>query len=180
MHAATLTQSWMLELFAALPQYYGYHRRMNANHDEATFRLAQGQRLQDLGQRLLDGAETRAHLLSEEQHHVVELLTDDITTVLKLLNRSGAIALEGDPETVIPELQTVDAELMLMLEHLWANGDALFSHDGPVFDAACRTVAACLESFLRLAEERNRLLGLGWESEFGWKPSTRLGEGSEN
>ena len=73
-----------------------------------------------------------------------------------------------------------DAELMLMLEHLWANGDALFSHDGPVFDAACRTVAACLESFLRLAEERNRLLGLGWESEFGWKPSTRLGEGSEN
>ena len=28
----------VLELFAALPQYYGYHRRMNANHDEATFR----------------------------------------------------------------------------------------------------------------------------------------------
>jgi len=180
MPAATITQSWMLELFDALPHYYGYHRRMNANHDEAAFRLALGQRLQDLGQRLLDGAEARAHLLSEEQHHVVELLTDDITTVLKLLNRSGAIELDGDPETVIPELQAVDAELMLLLEHLWRNADALFSHDGPVFDAACATLAASLEAFLRLAEERNSLLGLGWESEFGWQPRTRLGGGTEN
>jgi len=180
MQAATLTRTWMLELFDALPHYYGYHRRMNANHDEAAFRLALGQRLQDLGQRLLDGAEARAHLLSEEQHHVVELVTDDITTVLKLLNRSGAIELAGDPQLVIPELQAVDAELMLLLEHLWANGEEIFSHEGPVFDAACRSVAACLESFLRLAEERNRLLGLGWESEFGRVPTTRLGRGTEN
>lgn len=177
MHAATLTQSWMMELFEALPHYYGYHRRTRANHDEATFRLALGQRLQDLGQRLLDGVEARPHLLSPEQHELVDMIADDITTVLKLLNRTGVIELDGDPATVIAELQSVDAELMLLLESLWRDGAAMFRGECEDFDPAFRSLAACLEAFLRLAEERNRLLGLGWESEFGWTPVSRLGGG---
>ncbi len=178
--AATLTQPWMLELYDSLPQYFGYHRRTRANHDEAEFRLALGQRLQELGQRLFDGADLRPHLLAREQHDLVELLTEDITTVMKLLNRTGVIHISGEPGETILELQTIDGELLILLERMWTSADAMYLNECSDFKPAAQSLTICLEAFLRLAEERNNLLGLGWESEFGRAPSMNVVVETEN
>ena len=172
--AATLTQPWMLELYDSLPQYFGYHRRTRANHDEAEFRLALGQRLQELGQRLFDGADLRPHLLARKQHELVEMMTEDITTVMKLLNRTGVISISGDPGESILELQTIDGELLILLERMWALADAMYLNECVDFMPAAQNLTICLEAFLRLAEERNSLLGLGWESEFGRAPTMNV------
>jgi len=178
--AATLTQTWMLELYDSLPQYFGYHRRTRANHDEANFRLALGQRLQELGQRLFDGADLRPHLLARKQHDLVEMLTEDITTVMKLLNRTGVIQIAGDPAEAITELQTIDGELLILIERMWLSAEAMYANECIDFQPASQALTICLEAFLRLAEERNSLLGLGWESEFGREPHMNVVIETEN
>jgi len=172
--AATITQAWMLELYNSLPHYFGYHRRTCANHDEASFRLAIGHRLQDLGQRLLDGADARPHLLTNRQHELIELLAEDITTIMKLLNRTGVIRIGGDLDDAIKELQTIDGELLILIESMWQSANAMFVSECAGFETASCNLAACFEAFLLLAEERNSLMGLGWESEFGRSPDTRI------
>ncbi len=165
--AATLTPTRMSGIYEALPHYHSYFRRHAANADETEFRLEVGRQLQEMGQQLLDGAEARGHMLGQEQHDLVEMITEDLTTILRLLNRSGVIRMVDDPEITIPQLDTVDRQLILLLERLWADTGDLLDADGDRFQEVGADMAGCLAVFLDIAEERNRLLGLGWESEFG-------------
>ncbi len=94
--AATLSLNWMTDLFAALPDYHEYYSRYAANGDETKFRLALGQQLQVIGQHLLAGSESRVMALGDEQHEIIDLLADDVSDCLKMLNRTGAIQLAAD------------------------------------------------------------------------------------
>lgn len=165
--AASISSPRLTGLYEALPYYPGYFRRHAANADETEFRLEVGRQLQDLGQRMVDGAESRPHLLSPEQHDVIEALAEDIGTVLRLLNRTGTIRFVDEPEIAIPQLRETDSQLIILLERLWDLIEVLFVDDTSVFALVADEMATCLAMFLELAEERNRLLGLGWESEFG-------------
>jgi hypothetical protein len=164
--AATLTHMGMTDIYEAMPHYHSYFKRHAANADETAFRLALGQQLEGLGQRLLDGAETRPHMLSREQHEIIELMTDDLSSILKLLNRTGVIRLADEPDVSIPYLKALDRQLLMLLEYMWARTNELFGGDAAAFKQTAGEMAACLNHFLEVAEERNGQLGLGWESEF--------------
>jgi hypothetical protein len=164
--AATLTHMGMTDIYDAMPHYHSYYKRHAANADETTYRLALGLQLEGMGQRLLDGAETRPHLLSRDQHEIIDLMTDDMTTILKVLNRTGVIHLADEPEVSIPYLKALDRQLLMLLEHMWKRTSTMFDADADAFKIAAGDIAACLAHFLEVTEERNSQLGLGWESEF--------------
>lgn len=164
--AATLTFLGMAEIYEALPHYHTYFRRHAANADETSYRLALGQQFEGMGHRLLDGSELRPHLLSTEQHQIIDMMTDDMTTILKLLNRTGVIRLVDEPEVAIPTLQGLDQKLIMLLEFMWACTEEMFEGDADDFKRTATNMAAGLAHFLEVAEDRNGQLGLGWESEF--------------
>ena len=164
--AATITHMGMVNLYASMPHYYTYFKRYAANADETSFRLALGRQLESMGQRLLDGSEQRPHLLTQEQHQIIDLMTDDLSTILRLLNRTGVIRLVDEPDVCIPLLNDLDRQLIMLLEHMWMCTSSMFCGDQEHFDRTAATMAACLAHFLDLAENRNNQLGLGWESEF--------------
>jgi len=165
--AATLTHMGMTDIYDAMPHYHSYFKRHAANADETAFRLALGQQLESLGQRLLDGAETRPHLLSREQHEIIDLMTDDMSTILKVLSRTGVIHMADEPDVSIPYLKALDRQLLMLLEHMWKRTSSIFDSDTDAFKTTAGDMAACLAHFLQVTEERNSQLGLGWESEFG-------------
>lgn len=173
--SATVSLTWMTTLFEALPHYDLYGSRHAANAHETAFRLALGQLLQNMGQRLLDMVEARSAALGEGQYEIIDMLADDVGNCLKLLNRTGTIHLADEPDETIYELNSIDTKLMLLLEHLWGSSDKLITGDGLLFGDLAHDLAAYLQIFLELAEHRNSLLGLGWESEFGLKPGYSYG-----
>jgi hypothetical protein len=164
--AATLTHMGMAEIYEALPHYHTYFKRHAANADETSFRLALGQQFEGMGNRLLDGVEIRPHLLSQEQHQIIDMMTDDITTILKLLNRTGVIRLADEPEVAIPTLRGLDQKLIMLLEFMWSCTEEMFEGGVDDFQRTATNMAAGLAHFLEVAEDRNAQLGLGWESEF--------------
>lgn len=168
MPAASVSLDQMTRLMEHLPRYATYASRRRAVDAEREFRRSLGGLLKQCGDRLLDVAERRAEMLSSEQEEIIDLLVDHISSIFRRLDREGQVIIAGDPQETVAELEELDNRLLLLVEHALILTRALDEKSPP--DHWFRNQAVLLSQDLadlsHTAEERNYLLGLGWESEF--------------
>ena len=161
----------MTTLLERLPSYAGYRTEAEAAEAERVYRQALGAVLRDCGGHLMGVLERRPKLLSAEQERLIGGLVERVARIFRRLDREGSVCLVGHCRTTIAELEELDAHLILMVEEALTLARALGA-DVPAAawfaDEAGRLVSD-LDSFSEMAEERNYLLGLGWESEFSWR-----------
>lgn len=166
--SASVSLHQMTVLLAHLPHYAAYDSGGRAVAAERCFRRSLGCLLKECGDHLLRVAETAASLLSGEQDEIIDLLIDHISSIFKRLDREGRVAIAGDPDVTVPELEALDSRLLQFAERALTLTRTLDE---------CRPAATWFrnEAFLLsknldelslAVEERNYLLGLGWESEF--------------
>jgi hypothetical protein len=169
--AARLSFAELTSLIERMPHYNNYRTLDDAAAAERTFRRALGGMIKECGDRLLTVAENRGQFLAGEQREMIDVLVDRIAAILRRLDREGIVCLVGDCETTIAELEEIDTRLILLVEesltlvhHLNCGLPSArwFRHEATLLS---RDLAA----FSEAAEERNYLLGLGWESEFTWR-----------
>ncbi len=167
---ATLSYPVMTSLLAKMPCYAAYRTEAEAAEAERVYRHALGAVLRDCGSHLMLVLERRSPALSSEQQHLVGSLVERIARIFRRLDREGAICLVGDCHATIHELEELDTRLILMVEEALglthnlgpeAPTTAWFKHDAD-------RLSEDLDTFSEMTEERNYLLGLGWESEFAW------------
>ena len=168
--AASVSCSQMTCLMDKIPTYSDYRSLDEAADAERIFRHALGIMLKDCGEHLLNVAENRGQLLSMDQQLMIDVLIDRIGSIFRRLDREGVVCLVGDCQATIAELEELDTRLILLIEealntvrHLETEVPAAswFNNE------ACR-LSQDLATFSEMTEERNYLLGLGWESEFTW------------
>jgi hypothetical protein len=168
MPSASVSVHEMTSLMQHLPRYEGYDSGRRAVLSERDFRRSLGGLLKECGDHLLTVAERRAQLLSDEQEEIIDLLVDHISSIFRRLDREGHVAIAGDPAETVPELEDLDGRLLLLAEHALTLTRTLNEQTPP--DHWFRHQAVLLSQELaelsRTTEERNYLLGLGWESEF--------------
>jgi hypothetical protein len=167
---ASLSFPEMSDLMAKMPTYSRYCSAAEAAEAERVFRQAMGFLMKECGEHLLGIAENKAQILSSEMEQRIDDLIDRISLIFRRLDREGTVSLVGNSAATIAELEALDIRLILMIEEAmslvrnletevpaasWFKTDA----DKLTVDLAC---------FSEMAEERNYLLGLGWESEFQW------------
>lgn len=168
MPAASVSLHQMTVLMAHLPHYAAYGAGGRAVAAERGFRRSLGYLLKECGDHLLRVAETRAQLLTGEQDEIIDRLVDHISSIFRRLDREGLIAIAGDPAETVPELEALDNRLLQLAEAaltLTRTLDERHPADSWFRDEAGR-LGRHLAELSRTAEERNYLLGLGWESEF--------------
>lgn len=172
--AATANPFQMAKLLLALPRYETYLRPQAAMVGERDFRLCLAQLLQTLAGRLLVAVEMRGRALGPQQHEILEETAEDLGALITHLNRRGAIRLARPLERTVGELGEIDGRLVLLLEQVWRGVHALLrpSLTGDDFTQEAQRLGGLLEAFAEASEERNRRLGLGWESEIGLNPFT--------
>jgi hypothetical protein len=155
-----------------LPSYQGYDRRAEADASESGFRLALGRMLKECGDQLLNIVEKQPNLITSEQHDVIDALVDALGVILRRLNRQGLIRLRGGADDTIAELEELDLRLLLLLEEALSLAAELARCAGVTcrFQAEALRLSRRLAEFGKLAESRNFLLGLGWESELRLAP----------
>jgi len=160
----------MTSLLAKMPVYTAYRTESEAAAAERVYRQALGAVLRHCGDHLMTVLERRPQALSGEQEHLISGLVERIARIFRRLDREGVVCLVGDCHATINELEELDARLILMVEQALT----LARNLGPDVPAAAwfkddaGRLGHDLESFSEMAEERNYLLGLGWESEFRW------------
>lgn len=168
MPAANVTIHEMAPLLADLPRYDAYESGRRAVAAERVFRRSLGRLLKGCGDHLLGIAERRSDMLNRGQEEIIDLLVDHISSIFRRLDREGHVAIAGNPEETVPELVELDSQLLLLAEHALVLTRNLDQHNPS--DAWFRDQAIHLSHDLadlsRTTEERNFLLGLGWESEF--------------
>ena len=168
MTAAKISFQEMTSLMEKMPVYSSYRSERQAAAAERVFRRALGLMLKDCGDHLLNVVEKRSQILSSEHERLIDSLVDRIGLIFRRLDREGTVCLIGDCDSTIHELEELDTRLILLVEEAlqlvrnlgtdvpsadWFKNDAgRLSHD--------------LANFSEMTEERNYLLGLGWESEF--------------
>ena len=167
---ASLSFPEMSNLMSKMPTYSRYCSAAEAAEAERIFRHAMGMLLKECGEHLLGIAENKSQILSTEMEQRIDDLIDRISLIFRRLDREGDVSLIGKCASTIAELEALDIRLILMIEEAmnlvrnletevpaasWFQTDA----DRLTIDLAC---------FSEMAEERNYLLGLGWESEFQW------------
>jgi len=171
--AANVSCTELTRLILRLPQYDRYVSSRRAAAAERSFRTALGRMLKECGDRLLTVAERRATLLSAEQEAMLDTIVENIAAIFRRLDRQGQVTLVGQSQATIAELEELDTRLLLLLEgalaltrqlHEDVPETAWFAREAP-------RLFRDLADFSQTAEERNYLLGLGWESEFS--PSRR-------
>ena len=174
-HAARTDPSQMTRIFMSLPQYHFYGHVSTAVKNERSFRLSLGQMLQEIAERLLSTSESRASSMSRHRHECFEELVDDIGALITHLNRRGTLQLAGSVPETLDELRDLDNKLLMLLEQVWYMSQAVLRPDcnGEAFDEGVQYLMLMLQAFAETAEDRNQLLGLGWESEFGRSPMPR-------
>jgi hypothetical protein len=160
----------MTSLLRRMPRYASYRTEAEAAAAERVFRGALGAVLTDCRNHLQNVLERKSQILGSEHEYLIEGLLDRIGRIFRRLDREGRVCLVGDCLATIAELEALDTQLILMVEDALAlarnlvpevPAAAWFKHDaGRLWSE--------LESFSEMTEERNYLLGLGWESEFGW------------
>jgi hypothetical protein len=168
--AARLSYAELSSLMLRMPSYNTYRTCEEAEAAERDFRRALGQMLKECGDQLLSVTEARPQLLSSEQQEMIDALINKIGSIFRRLDREGIICLIGDCETTIAELEDIDIRLVLLVEEALDIVCGL-SHGVPStrwFQQDACLLARDLNAFSDAAEERNYLLGLGWESEFNW------------
>jgi len=168
MPAASVSLNEMTILMAHLPRYAVYGSDRRAVDAERVFRRSLGRLLKECGDHLLTVAERSAQTLSGEQEEVIDLLVDHISSIFRRLDREGIVEIAGDPRITVPELEDLDNRLLLLAEEsltLTRTLDDEHPSEAWFQNQAVR-LSQDLAELSRTTEERNYLLGLGWESEF--------------
>ena len=160
----------MTSLLAKMPCYAAYRTADEAAEAERIYRRALGAVLRDCGDHLMRVLERRTPVLSGEQQRKVGSLVERIAEIFRRLDREGAICLVGDSAATIDELEKLDTRLILMVEEalILARNLGPAAPTAAWFKTDAARLSEDLDSFSEMAEERNYLLGLGWESEFAW------------
>ena len=168
--AASVSFAEMTFLMQQMPSYQTYRSLEEAAGAERTFRHALGAMLKECGDRLLSVAERTAQILSAEQEVMLDNLVERIASIFRRLDREGAICLVGDCEATIAELEEIDTRLILLIEEalFLVRNLGLNPQSSRWFQRQAPLLSRDLAAFSEAAEERNYLLGLGWESEFSW------------
>jgi hypothetical protein len=168
--AARTSFAELTALIERMPKYNNYKTLDDASTAERVFRRALGHMIKECGNRLLNVAEHRTQLLSAEQRDMIDILVDRIATILRRLDREGIICLVGDCETTIAELEEIDTRLILLVEEALTLVHNLNCGvpSARWFRKEANLLSRDLNAFSEATEERNYLLGLGWESEFSW------------
>jgi len=168
MPAACVSLSEMTRVLAHLPTYGHYGSGRCAVDAEREFRRSLGGLLKECGDHLLGVAERQAPALTQEQEEILDLLVDHISAIFRRLDREGRVAIAGNPAETVPELEELDGQLLQLAEDALRLTRELDEHHPTAAwfrDQAIR-LSHDLADLSRTAEERNYLLGLGWESEF--------------
>jgi hypothetical protein len=168
MIAARISFNELTALMEKMPVYTSYRTEGEAAQAERVFRRALGVLLKECGNHLLNVVEKKSQILSSEQEHMIDALVDRIGLIFRRLDREGVVCLVGDCASTIHELEELDTRLILLVEEalqLVRNlGTEVPAADWFKHDAG--RLSHDLADFSEMAEERNYLLGLGWESEF--------------
>jgi len=167
---ASLNFPEMSNLMAKMPTYSQYRTPEEAAEAERVFRHALGFMLKECGEHLLGIAENKAQILSSEMEQMIDALVERISQIFRRLDREGVVSLVGDSAPMIAELEELDTRLILMIEEAM-NLVRNLETDVPAaswFKTDADRLSFGLAVFSEMAEERNYLLGLGWESEFQW------------
>lgn len=167
---ASLSFPEMSNLMAKMPVYSQYRSAAEAADAERVFRHALGFMLKECGEHLLGIAENKAQILNSDMEQRIDDLIDRISLIFRRLDREGEICLVGDSAGMIAELEALDTRLILMIEEAM-NLVRNLETDVPAaswFQTDADQLIIGLACFSEMAEERNHLLGLGWESEFQW------------
>jgi len=166
--SATLSIPELTSLMNKMPAYRGYRSAREAAQGEKKFRQALGALLKECGERLLNVAEGKSQVLSDEMEQKIDDLVDCIGMIFRRLDREGVVHLVAGEAGTIAELEALDIRLILMVEQALGlvrnlgNGVPAASW----FRTEAERLSHGLATFSEMAEERNYLLGLGWESEF--------------
>ena len=166
--AASLNFAAMGTLMQKMPTYTRYTTLAHAVAAERVFRRAMGARLKECGDRLLGVVEKKSQIMSGEMEQTVDVLVDRIGDIFRRLDREGVVTLVGTSARTIAEIEQIDSRLVLIIEESLALVHNLGT-DVPAaawFKTDAARLARGLGEFSKLVEERNYLLGLGWESEF--------------
>ena len=167
---ASLSFPEMTNLMAKMPTYSQYLSAEEAAEAERVFRHAMGYMLKECGEHLLCIAETKSNILSGEMEQMIDGLVQRISLIFRRLDREGEVSLVGDSAATIAELEDLDTRLILLMEEAM-NLVRNLETDVPAaswFKTDADRLTIGLACFSEMAEERNYLLGLGWESEFQW------------
>jgi len=171
MIAASISFSEMTTLMAKMPVYSNYRTAEEAAEAERVFRRALGSLLKECGHHLLTVAEKKAQILNGEMEQTIDTLIDRIGAIFRRLDREGLVCLVGDCQATINELELLDTRLILLIEEAM-NLVRELETDVPAaswFVSEAGRLSRGLADFSEMTEERNYLLGLGWESEFARK-----------
>jgi len=166
--AASVSFPEMTTLMEKIPDYREYRSTKEAAAKEREFRHALGLLLKECGEYLLNVAEKKNQLMNTEMQVMIDGLVDRIGVIFRRLDREGLVCIIGDHDTTIGELEELDVRLMLLVEeamelvHRLETGVPAASW----FKAEASILSQDLAAFSEVTEERNYLLGLGWESEF--------------
>jgi len=167
--AARISFAELISLMDRMPSYQTYKSREDAEGAEKEFRQALGCMLKECGEHLLNLAERQRPFLADEQEAVIDVLIERISAIFRRLDREGIVSLVGDCDTTIAELEEIDTKLILLVEETIALVRTLNSDVRTIggFKEIATLLSRDLAAFSEAAEERNYLLGLGWESEIG-------------
>lgn len=171
MMAASISFTEMTTLMEKMPIYASYRTEGDAATAERVFRRAMGLLLKECGDHLLTVAEKKSQLLSSEMEQMIDALIERIGMIFRRLDREGLVCLVGDCDSTISELEELDTRLILMIEEAMSLVRNLET-DVPAaswFQTEATRLSRDLANFSEMTEERNYLLGLGWESEFTYK-----------
>jgi len=160
----------MSNLMSKMPTYSRYCSAAQAAEAERIFRHAMGFMLKECGEHLLGIAENKSHILSTEMEQRIDDLVDRISHIFRRLDREGTVTLIGNSAATIAELEALDIRLILLIEEAM-NLVRNLETDVPAaswFQKDADRLTVDLACFSEMTEERNYLLGLGWESEFQW------------
>ena len=176
--AASVSFREMSFLLQQMPHYRAYRTPDEAEEAERIFRRALGLVLKECGDELLSVAEQKAYLLTHEQQASIDALIDRIGAIFRRLDREGAVCLVGHCDSTIAELEELDTRLILLVEEAMSSVQSLCQdpESAQWFQSQAPLLNRDLWAFGEAAEERNFLLGLGWESEFAW-PNRRSQHG---
>lgn len=168
MTAAKLSFNEMTSLMEKMPIYTSYRTETEAAEAERVFRRALGLMLKECGDHLLNVVERKSQILNGDHERMIDSLIDRIGLIFRRLDREGVVCLVGDCKRTIHELEELDARLILMVEEALGLVRNL-GMDVPAadwFKTDASRLSHDLANFSEMTEERNYLLGLGWESEF--------------
>ncbi len=171
MMAASISFSELTTLMEKMPTYADYRSEGEAADSERVFRRAMGYLLKECGHHLLTVAEKKSQILSSDMEQTIDALIDRIGLIFRRLDREGLVCLVGDCAATISELEELDTRLILMIEEAMSLVRNLET-DVPAaswFKTEADRLSHDLARFSEMTEERNYLLGLGWESEFTYK-----------